>query len=80
MAFTNIDAESVYTTTGQPLQSDIEAIVQWMLQSDIKEAYQSKAYCWSIAINIAIDIDEMKTLKGLALADILRDVHAFIFQ
>lgn len=56
--------DNIYTCTGHPLESDIENIVSWMLNDEFKTAYEK--------------IFELKTLKGLALQDILEDTHHYI--
>lgn len=65
MAFpSGITEERVYTCTGHPLKADIRAILQWMLQEDFGSA-SSK-------------ISNMKQLKGLALQDIITEVHLLV--
>eukprot|EP00731_Ephydatia_muelleri_P022557 Em0015g140a len=59
-----VDENSVYACTGQPLPSDIASIVHWMLNDSFSTAYQN--------------IMKLKTLKGLALQDILTQVHLYI--
>lgn len=64
MAYGTVDENSVYSCTGQPLPSDIASIVHWMLNDSFSTAYQN--------------IMKLKTLKGLALQDILTQVHLYI--
>lgn len=64
LAFKDVTEDSVYTCIGHPLKRDIENIVQWFLSEDMETAYTN--------------IQELKTLKGLALSDILTEVHKFI--
>ncbi|XP_032823893.1 replication factor C subunit 5 isoform X1 [Petromyzon marinus] len=66
MAYGRVTEHNVYTCTGQPLKSDIANIVDWMLNSDFSGAYRQ--------------IMELKTLKGLALQDILTEVHTFVHR
>jgi hypothetical protein len=40
MAFDKVDARSVYTCTATPQPEDIQAIMSWMLEKSIAEAYQ----------------------------------------
>ncbi|KGL94167.1 Replication factor C subunit 5, partial [Charadrius vociferus] len=66
MAFGKVTEESVYTCTGHPLKSDIANILDWMLNQDFSTAYRK--------------ITELKTLKGLALQDILTEIHLFVHR
>lgn len=66
MAFSVIDEASVYACTGKPLESDIASIMEWMLNEPFSISYQK--------------VEHMKTLKGLALQDILTEVHSFIHR
>ncbi|XP_069892740.1 replication factor C subunit 5-like isoform X1 [Dipodomys merriami] len=66
MAFGKVTEETVYTCTGHPLKSDIANILDWMLNLDFTTAYRN--------------IMELKTLKGLALHDILTEVHLFVHR
>ncbi|KFP81043.1 Replication factor C subunit 5, partial [Apaloderma vittatum] len=51
---------------GHPLKSDIANILDWMLNQDFSTAYRN--------------ITELKTLKGLALQDILTEIHLFVHR
>ncbi|XP_050174262.1 replication factor C subunit 5 isoform X1 [Myiozetetes cayanensis] len=66
MAFGKVTEENVYTCTGHPLKSDIANILDWMLNQDFSTAYRK--------------ITELKTLKGLALQDILTEIHLFVHR
>ncbi|XP_014109190.1 PREDICTED: replication factor C subunit 5 isoform X1 [Pseudopodoces humilis] len=66
MAFGKVTEENVYTCTGHPLKSDIANILDWMLNQDFSSAYRK--------------IMELKTLKGLALQDILTEIHLFVHR
>ncbi|XP_078523244.1 replication factor C subunit 5 [Lissotriton helveticus] len=66
MAYGSVTEHNVYTCTGHPLKSDIANILNWMLNKDFTSAYKS--------------IMELKTLKGLALHDILTEVHLFVHR
>lgn len=66
MGFDTVDEDSVYTCTGQPLRSDISSIVNWMLNDDFTTAYNN--------------ISKMKCIKGLALQDILTEVHSYVHR
>jgi len=66
MAYGLVNLDNIYLCTGNPLPSDIEQILYWMLNDDYSEAYKS--------------IKQLKGLKGLALADILREIHMFVLK
>ncbi|XP_078682041.1 replication factor C subunit 5-like [Branchiostoma floridae x Branchiostoma belcheri] len=66
MAHDVVNEDNVYLVTGQPLRSDIANIVNWMLNEDFTTAYNN--------------IFQLKTLKGLALQDILTEVHLFVHR
>ncbi|XP_067033880.1 replication factor C subunit 5-like [Acropora muricata] len=66
MAFETVNEENVYTCTGQPLRSDIANMVEWMLNEDFNTVYNN--------------IMKLKTLKGLALHDILTEVHLYVHR
>ncbi|NWI19544.1 RFC5 factor, partial [Crypturellus soui] len=66
MAFGTVTEESVYTCTGHPLKCDIANILDWMLNQDFSTAYRK--------------ISELKTLKGLALQDILTEIHLLVHR
>lgn len=42
-AYRNVTEDTVYTCVGHPLRSDIENIVKWLLNEDMKTSYRSKA-------------------------------------
>lgn len=56
-----VDSDSVHACVGHPLQSDITAILNWMLNEDISTANQR--------------ITQLKITKGLALQDIISELH-----
>lgn len=66
MAYDEVSEKRVYSCTGQPLPSDITQIVEWMLSEPFSVAYQY--------------ISDLKTSKGLALEDIITQVHNFIHR
>lgn len=43
MAHEEVNEETVYTCTGQPLPNDIAKIVEWMLNENFSTAYQSES-------------------------------------
>lgn len=60
MAADTVDESSVYLTSGAPLPSDIDQILQWLMNASFQTAYS----------NIAAVCTE----KGYALADVLADL------
>ncbi|XP_077571535.1 replication factor C subunit 5 [Stigmatopora nigra] len=66
MAYDQVTEDTVYTCTGHPLRSDIANILDWSLNKDFTTAYK--------------EILALKTLKGLALQDILTEVHLLIHR
>lgn len=64
MSSDEVNEESVYTCTGHPLKRDIQSIVEWMLQEDFHTAQEK--------------IHILKQMKGLALQDILTEVHDMV--
>ncbi|XP_077318186.1 replication factor C subunit 5 [Lithobates pipiens] len=66
MAYGNVTEDTVYTCTGHPLRSDIANILDWMLNKEFTTAYNN--------------IMELKTLKGLALHDILTEIHLYVHR
>eukprot|EP00123_Amoebidium_parasiticum_P021816 comp7425_c0_seq1/m.3096 comp7425_c0_seq1/g.3096 ORF comp7425_c0_seq1/g.3096 comp7425_c0_seq1/m.3096 type:complete len:352 (-) comp7425_c0_seq1:89-1144(-) len=61
MAYDVVNSTNVYLCTGHPLPEDIENILSWLLNEPYPVAYQK--------------MNELKMLKGLALQDILREIH-----
>ncbi|KAM5564298.1 replication factor C subunit 3 [Rosa sericea] len=66
MASQKITEEAVYLCTGNPLPKDIEQISHWLLNESFTESFKR--------------ISDMKTRKGLALVDIVREVTMFVFK
>eukprot|EP00252_Welwitschia_mirabilis_P002091 TRINITY_DN12013_c0_g1_i1.p1 TRINITY_DN12013_c0_g1~~TRINITY_DN12013_c0_g1_i1.p1 ORF type:complete len:361 (-),score=70.27 TRINITY_DN12013_c0_g1_i1:175-1257(-) len=66
MASPHVDEEAVYLATGNPMPKDIEQMCYWLLNESFANAYQY--------------ISEMKTRKGMALVDIIREIPLFIFR
>ncbi|KAH9297046.1 hypothetical protein KI387_028728, partial [Taxus chinensis] len=66
MASARLTEEAVYLCTGNPMPKDIEQISFWLLNESFANAH--------------LYISEMKTAKGLALIDIIREVPMFIFN
>ncbi|KAL1923137.1 uncharacterized protein VTP21DRAFT_9513 [Calcarisporiella thermophila] len=65
-AYDRIDESEIYSCTGNPHPRDIQQIVDWMLQNEFTTAYSN--------------ISKMKTEKGMALQDIITEVHEFVEQ
>lgn len=65
-AFSRVDENAVYTCVGHPLKNDIMNIVKWLLNDDFVTTYRR--------------IQELKVEKGLALQDILTEVHTFLHR
>jgi replication factor C subunit 3/5 len=61
-----ITEEDVYLCTGNPLPKDIEQISHWLLNKPFDECYK--------------DVSEIKTRKGLAIVDIVKEITLFIFK
>ncbi|KAG6784143.1 hypothetical protein POTOM_009828 [Populus tomentosa] len=66
MASQQITEETVYLCTGNPLPQDVQQITHWLLNESFAESYKR--------------ISEIKTRKGLALVDIVREVTMFVFK
>ncbi|KAL4444574.1 hypothetical protein ABPG77_002391 [Micractinium sp. CCAP 211/92] len=66
MSAGEITEETAYATAGKPLPSDIENCAEWLLNSPLAEAFQRMA--------------ELQAGKGVALVDILQQLHPFVFR
>ncbi|XP_033206593.1 replication factor C subunit RfC3 [Bombus vancouverensis nearcticus] len=64
LAFSAVTEENVYSCVGHPLPIDIKNIMNWLLN----ESYEL-CYC---------KIQDIKLKKGLALQDILTELHLFV--
>ena len=53
-------------TTGHPKRKDIEDILDWILNKDFTTAYKN--------------VMQLKNVKGMALQDILEEVHLFVHK
>ena len=91
MAHDEVNEETVYTCTGQPLPNDIAKIVEWILNEDFSTAYHSKyttqcthawteAACGTSLLFLLLDITSLKTIKGLALEDIITQIHTYVHR
>ncbi|XP_037337979.2 replication factor C subunit 5 isoform X1 [Pungitius pungitius] len=75
MAYGKVTEDTVYTCTGHPLRSDIANILDWSLNKDFTTAYKR-----ILGDTPQKQILQLKTLKGLALNDILTEVHLLIHR
>lgn len=86
MAFDVINEDNVYLCVGHPLRKDINAIVDWLLNKDFLAAQKGPVFSkWSVFRFICktfpfLAICELKIRKGLALQDILSDVHQYVHR
>ncbi|XP_035439328.1 replication factor C subunit 5 [Spodoptera frugiperda] len=65
LAYRDVTEDNVYTCVGHPLRSDITKIFNWLLtENDFAVCFQN--------------IQDLKLAKGLALGDILTEVHTII--
>eukprot|EP00793_Prasinoderma_coloniale_P004371 PRCOL_00000131-RA len=61
-----IDADAVYNCTGNPLPSDVQGAVHTLLNDKLPDAFAK--------------LQALKSDKGLALADIVREVHMSLWS
>ncbi|KAK3915638.1 Replication factor C subunit 5 [Frankliniella fusca] len=66
MAYAKVTEDNVYTCVGHPLKNDIVNIVKWLLNESFTSCYKK--------------ISELKLAKGLALHDILTEVHLYVHR
>jgi len=66
LAYSDIDEDKVYQCTGNPRPTDIMQILEWLLNEDF-------TLCLS-------KISIMQRTRGLALVDVLRELHLFILR
>ncbi|XP_034239536.1 replication factor C subunit 5 [Thrips palmi] len=66
MAYGEVTEDNVYTCVGHPLKSDITNIVKWLLNDNFTSTFKK--------------ITELKLAKGLALHDILTEVHVYVHR
>lgn len=67
MAFDTVNEDNVYTCVGHPLRKDIERILETLMSTESFE----KAFD---------EIQKVKNAKGLALEDILTELHLFVMR
>lgn len=89
MAYGNVTEENVYTCVGHPQKNDIQNIVGWLLGLEsFQETFDSNRIQLNVKISMKLmrlltffpEIQELKTNKGLALEDILREIHLFVMR
>lgn len=74
--------------SGHPLKSDIANVVSWMLNEEFTSAYSSKSravffFLLRIQANLYCrlsEIRDLQTFKGLALQDILTEIHLYVHK
>ncbi|KAJ9529439.1 hypothetical protein QJQ45_013715 [Haematococcus lacustris] len=66
MAFPEVDSAAVYLCTGNPEPADIKQALHWLLNEELAVAYAK--------------LIELQLNKGIALADIVRELHPWMFQ
>jgi replication factor C subunit 3/5 len=66
MSFTTVDEESVYLCTGQPRPGEIRQMTEWLLELPLQEAYEK--------------VSQLSVARGLALQDIVTELHAFALR
>mmetsp|Transcript_18793 Transcript_18793/g.43732 ORF Transcript_18793/g.43732 Transcript_18793/m.43732 type:complete len:264 (-) Transcript_18793:295-1086(-) len=83
MSFTTIDETAVYTCTGNPLPSDIQAISEHLFNSPFQTAYQAtrelcvgKGYAMMDIIKDLTEILVTMELPALALANMLDEMSS----
>lgn len=87
-AFSEVNEDTVYTCVGHPLKSDIMNILKWLLNDEFSTTYKSKnlLYChlkfkeFYNNFYFSLEIQELKVQKGLALQDILTELHTFLYR
>lgn len=65
-AYGIVNQENVYNCVGHPLPSDIHTIINWLLNESYDTCYKK--------------IQELKLNKGLALQDILTEIHLCVIK
>ncbi|PSC68038.1 Replication factor C subunit 5 [Micractinium conductrix] len=66
MSAGELSEESAYATAGKPLPADIDQAMQWLLNEPLSEAF--------------CRLSELQAGKGVALVDILQQLHPFVFR
>lgn len=87
MAFKDVTEVNVYTCVGHPQKEDIKNIMNWLLNVEsFEETVRGEDYAFkwfflgmTYFVNFA-EIKNLKTQKGLALQDIITEVHGFVHR
>jgi len=66
LAHGTVTEDAVYTCVGHPLRSDMKNILNWLLNEDFRTAYSR--------------VQDLKVAKGLALQDIVTELHVFVHR
>ncbi|EFC50889.1 predicted protein [Naegleria gruberi] len=66
MSFGQITEDNVHMCTGNPLKEDIRLIINSLFNDSLADAYKK--------------VMNIKTERGLALQDILRDIHPYVMK
>jgi replication factor C subunit 3/5 len=66
MSFDKVDEESVYLCTGQPRPAEIRQVTEWLLELPLHDAYAN--------------VSQLSVTRGLALQDIVTELHAFALR
>lgn len=83
LAYKEVTEETVYTCVGHPLKRDIENIIKWLLNDDFQTTYKSRNTTVLLLVKPSlffVDIQKLKVIKGLALNDILTEVHTYVHR
>lgn len=90
MAFEVVNEDNVYTCVGHPLRRDIERILETLLSSkSFEQAYdgnfvisiiENASSQHKLSLQYTLEIQSIKSVKGLALDDILTELHLFIMR
>lgn len=78
MAFDVVNEESVYMCTGNPLPRTVRKIAKWLLNENYQTAYDSMDSDSLSPANKPPEILSIQQAQGLALQDILRDIHGYL--
>ena len=85
MAYDVVNEVNVYSCVGHPLKQDIQDIVNWLLNDTFQSAFQRKhllvqrTFCHS-CVGLYSGIEKLKVENGLALQDILTEVHHYVHR
>ncbi len=81
-AYERIGETEIYTCTGSPHPSDIEAIVNSMLSEEFTVSHQSEPSCFALRASNSTqwwpEINAIKIDRGLALQDLLVGTYEYV--